>query len=82
MVSKTVEWVYELNGEKGVFTSETNYIIEKAHSKDHPSVNISLKGDEFVIDLSKKMGYGKHSKEQITVIRRLKQADGMGSRLK
>lgn len=82
MVSKTVEWVYELNGEKGVFTSETNYIIEKAHSKDHPSVNISLKGDEFVIDLSKKMGYGQHSKEQITVIRRLKQADGMGSRLK
>ena len=77
MVSKTIEWMYELDGGKDTFDLKTNYEMEMEHSKGHPSVKVSLGDDDFVIDLDKKIGSGQHSGRQITVIRRLKQTKGM-----
>ena len=76
MVAKTIDWAYELNGAKTHFDLKTNYLIEMAHSKEQPSVKVSLQGDDFVIDLEAKMGYGQHNGEQLALIRKLKQAEG------
>ncbi|XP_078381928.1 protein mono-ADP-ribosyltransferase PARP14-like [Oculina patagonica] len=75
MVAKTIDWAYEFNGEKTHFDLKTNYKLEMSHSKEEPSVKVSLRGDDFVIDLNTKMGYGQHNGEQVTLIRKLKQAE-------
>ena len=76
LVAKTIDWAYELNGEKSHFDYKVNYNLEMAHRKEQPSVKVSLRGDEFVIDLKAKLGCGQHNGEQITLIRQLKQAEG------
>ena len=71
MVSKTIEWAYELNGQKGKFDLKTNYKIEMADSKGDPTIKVPLQGDEFDIDLKAKTGYGQLLGVQLTVIRKL-----------
>ena len=75
LVSKNVEWSYEIQGTKVVFASKENAKIELAHSKDDHTVQVSLRGDKFVIDLKRNSGLGQRSGEQITLIRKVKGAD-------
>ena len=75
LVSKNVEWSYEIRGTKVVFAPKANAKIELAHSKDEHTVQVSLRGDEFVIDLKINSGRGKTSGEQITLTRKVKGAD-------
>ena len=75
LVSKNVEWSYEIRGTKVVFAPKANAKIELAHSKDEHTVQVSLRGDEFVIDLKRNSGRGKTSGEQITLTRKVKGAD-------
>ena len=75
LVSKNVEWSYEIRGTKMVFAPKANAKIELAHSKDEHTVQVSLRGDKFVIDLKRNSGLGQTSGEQITLIRKVKGAD-------
>ena len=75
LVSKNVEWTYEIQGTKITFALKANAKIELAHSKGEPSVQVSLRGDKFVIDLKGNSGRGKTSGEQITLTRKVKGAD-------
>ena len=75
LLSKNVEWSYEIRGTKVVFASKENAKIELAHSKDDHTVQVSLRGDKFVIDLKRNSGLGQRSGEQITLIRKVKGAD-------
>ena len=75
LVSKNVEWSYEIRGTKVVFAPKANAKIELAHSKDEHTVQVSLRGDKFVIDLKRNSGRGKTSGEQITLTRKVKGAD-------
>ena len=75
LVSKNVEWTYEIQGTKMVFAPKANAKIELAHSKDEHTVQVSLRGDMFVIDLKRNSGSGQTSGEQITLTRKVKGAD-------
>ncbi|KAL9963046.1 hypothetical protein ACROYT_G032209 [Oculina patagonica] len=75
LVSKNIEWSYEINGTKMVFGPKANAKIEMAHSKDEPRVQVSLRADQFVIDLKAKTGRGQRTGEQITLGRKVKGAE-------
>ncbi|XP_027041170.1 poly [ADP-ribose] polymerase 14-like isoform X2 [Pocillopora damicornis] len=75
LVSKNVEWSYEIRGTKMVFAPKANAKIELAHSKDEHTVQVSLRGDKFVIDLKRNSGRGQTSGEQTTLTRKVKGAD-------
>ena len=75
LVSKNVEWSYEIRGTEVAFAPKANTKIELAHSKDESSVQVSLRGDKFVIDLKGNSGRGQTSGERITLKRKVKGAD-------
>ena len=75
LVSKNVEWSYEIHGGKMAFVPRTNAKIEMAYIKEQTRVQISLRGDEFVIDLKAKTGRGRRSRETITLSRKVKGAE-------
>ena len=75
LVSKNVEWSFEIHGAKMVFGPKINAKIEMAHTKEQSTVQISLQGDEFVIDLKAKTGRGQRSRETITLSRKVKGAE-------
>ena len=75
LVSKNIEWSYEIQGIQMAFAPKANAKIELAHSKDEHTVQVSLRGDKFVIDLNKNSGRGQMSAEQITLTRKVKGAD-------
>ena len=75
LVSKNIEWSYEIHGNKMFFRPKTNAKIEMAHSKDEPRVQVSLRADQFVIDLTTKTGHGQKNGEQITLSRKVKGAE-------
>ena len=75
LVSKNIEWSYEIHGNKMAFGPKTNAKIEMAHSKEDHTVQVSLRGDQFVIDLKTKTGRGQQSGEQITLTRKVKGAE-------
>ena len=72
LLSKNIEWGYETNSTKSVFGPKVNAKIEMAHSKEDHTVQVSLRGDQFVIDLKTKTGRGQQSGEQITLTRTVK----------
>ena len=72
LVSKNIEWSYEIHGNKISFAPKTNAKIEMAHSKDETIVQVSLREDVFVIDLKAKTGRGQKNGEQITLNRKVK----------
>ena len=72
---QNVEWSYEIRGTKMVFAPKANAKIELAHSKDEHTVQVSLRGDKFVIDLKRNSGRGQTSGDQITLTRKVKGAD-------
>ena len=75
LVSKNIEWSYEIHGNKMLFGPKANAKIEMAHSKDEPRVQVSLRADQFVIDLKAKTGRGQKNGEQITLSRKIKGAE-------
>ena len=75
LVSKNIEWSYEIQGIQMAFAPKANARIELAHSKDEHTVQVSLRGDKFVIDLKINSGRGQTSGEQITLKRKVKGAD-------
>ena len=58
MVSKSVEWSYEIQDRKMVFSPKANGKLEMAYIKEQPTVKISLLGDKFDINLKNKTGRG------------------------
>ena len=75
LVSKNIEWSYEIQGIQMAFAPKANARIELAHSKDEHTVQVSLRGDKFVIDLKRNFGRGQTFGEQITLTRKVKGAD-------
>ena len=75
LVSKNIEWSYEIHGNKMAFGPKANAKIEMAHSKEDHTVQVSLRGDQFVIDLKTNTGRGQQSGEQITLTRKVKGAE-------
>ena len=75
LVSKNVEWSYKIRGKKMPFAPEANAKIELARSKAEHTVQVSLPGDKFDIDLKRNSGRGKTSGEHITLKRKVKGAD-------
>ena len=75
LVSRNIEWSYEIHGSKMAFGRKANAKIEMASSKDEPRVHVSLRGDQFVIDLKAKTGRGQRTGEQITLTRKVKGAE-------
>ena len=75
VLSKNIEWSYEMRGVKMVFGSKANAKIEMAHSKGGHTIQVSLRGDQFVIDLKTTTGRGQQSGEQITLTRKVKGAE-------
>ena len=75
LVSKYTEWSYEIHGTKKVLGPKANSKIEMAHSKKDHTVQVSLRGDQFVINLKTKIGRGQQSGEQITLTRKVKGAE-------
>ena len=75
LVARNVQWSYEIHGSKMAFGRKTNAKIEMACSKDEPRVQVSLRGEQFVIDLKAKTGRGTQTGDQITLTRKAKGAD-------
>ena len=65
LVSKNIEWSYEIHGNEISFGPRKNAKIEMAYSKDEPRVQVSLRADQFVIDLKAKTGRGQKNGEKI-----------------
>ena len=66
------EWSYEIHGSKMVYDRKTNAKIETAWSKNEARVQVSLHGEQFVIDLKAKTGCRTRTGEQITLTRKVK----------
>ena len=75
IVSKNVEWSYEIYGTKKVFSSKANGKLEMALVREQPQVQVSLPSDKFVIDVTAKTGCGQRNGEAITLFRKVKGAD-------
>ena len=75
LVSRNVKWSYEIRGIKIAFAPKANAKIELAYSKDEQTVQVSLRGDKFVMDLKRNSGRGQTSGEQITLTRKVEGAD-------
>ena len=72
LVSRNVEWSYEIHGSEMLFDLKTNAMIEMACSKHEPTVEVPLRGEQFVVDLRAKSGRGKRSGIRTTLKRKLK----------
>ena len=72
LVSRNIEWSYEIHGSKMNFDRKANAKIEMACCKDEPTVQVSLRGEQFVIDLKAKTGRGQRTGEQITLKKKMK----------
>ncbi|XP_068707153.1 uncharacterized protein [Montipora foliosa] len=75
LVSKNIEWSYEIQGAKMVFDLKTNAKLEMAHVKSEAFVRVPLRADEFDINLKAKTGQGRQNGETITIHRKVKGAD-------
>ena len=72
LVSRNIEWSYEIHGSKMSFGRKANAKIEMASSKDEPRVQVFLRGKQFVIDLKAKTGRGQRTGKEITLKRKVK----------
>ena len=76
LASRDIQWSYEIHGSKMNFGRKANAKIETACSRDEPRVQVSLRGQQFVIDLKARTGRGQRTGEQITLKRKVKGAEG------
>ena len=75
LISKNIEWSYEIQGAKVVFDLKTNAKLEMAHVESEAFVSVSLRADEFDINLKAKTGQGRQNGETITIHRKVKGSD-------
>ena len=76
LVSRYIEWSYKIRGRKMVFDSRTKAKIEIAYCMDEPTVKVSLRGEQFILDLNAKSGRGQRTGQQITLKRKVKGTEG------
>ena len=78
MISKTVEWSYDLSGQKTPFDLEANLKIEKAYTNDDLSVEVSSNGEDFAINLCNEpfTAHVQLQSESVAVTRGLKGVEG------
>ena len=72
LVSENIEWSYEAQGVRMVFDSKTSAKLEMANVKGETSLRVSLRADEFDINLKLKTGKGRKNGEAITIHRKVK----------
>ena len=72
LVSENIEWSYEAQGVRMVFDSKTSTKLEMANVKGETSLRVSLRADEFDINLKLKTGKGRKDGETITIHRKVK----------
>ena len=72
LVSENIEWSYEAQGVRMVFDSKTSTKLEMANVKSETSLRVSLRADEFDINLKLKTGKGRKNGETITIHRKVK----------
>ena len=75
MVSKNVQWSYEIHGKKKLFSPKTNGKLEMAYSKKQSTIRISLQADDFVMNLQAKTGHGMRNGETIKLSRKARGAE-------
>ena len=75
LVSRNIQWKYKIRGKKKLFDPRARAKIEIAYSKDEPRVKVSLRGEQFVLDLKAKTGRGQRTGEEITLKRKIKGTD-------
>ena len=75
LISKNIEWSYEIQGTKMVFDLKTSAKLEMANVKSEAVVSVLLRADEFDINLKAKTGQGRRNGETITLHRKLKGSD-------
>ena len=75
LVSRNIEWSYEIDDSKVVFGRKANAKVERAFSKDEPRVQVSLREELFAIDLKAKTGCGTRTGNRITLTRKVKGAE-------
>ena len=75
MVSKNVQWSYEIHGKKKLFSPKTNGKLEMAYSKKQSTIRISLQADDFVMNLQAKTGHGMRNGETIKISRKARGAE-------
>ena len=78
LVSKNVQWHYEMHGTCMPFDKKTNVELEKAHSEDK-SVTVTLQGERYLINLTNKTGAGQNTGNQIKVNRKVLGAPAQGT---
>ena len=72
-IARIVEWSYERQGKRGNFDLKTNAKLEMASTKKESSIEVSLLGKDFVIDLKSHTGRCRRDGEQVKVCRRAKE---------
>ena len=72
LVSRNIEWRYKIRGKKKPFDPRAKAKIEIAYSKDEPTVRVSLRGEQFILDLKAKTGRGQRTGDKITLNRKVK----------
>ena len=75
LVSRNIEWCYKIRGNEIVFDPRAKAKIEIAYCKHAPTVKVSLSGEQFILDLKAKSGRGQRTGEQITLKRKVKEAE-------
>ncbi|XP_068707156.1 protein mono-ADP-ribosyltransferase PARP14-like [Montipora foliosa] len=80
LISKNIEWSYDIQGAKMVFDLKTNAKLEMAHVKSEAVVSVFLRADEFDINLKAKTGQGRRNGKTITIYRKVK-GSGEGNSL-
>ncbi|XP_078382382.1 uncharacterized protein LOC144665081 [Oculina patagonica] len=68
-----VEWSYESGGRKTAFDLKANAKLEMAHSKKDSTVQVTLRGKEFVVDLRNLTGRCRSDGEQVKICRNPKE---------
>ena len=71
LVSTNIEWSYKRRGSKMVFDPRTKAKIEIAYCKDAPTVEVSLRGEQFILNLKANSGREQRTGEQITLKRKV-----------
>ena len=79
LVSKNVQWHYEMHGTCMPFDKKTNVELEKAQSEDKRSVTVALQGEIYLINLTSKTGAGQKTGNQIKVNRKVLGASAEGT---
>ena len=76
LISKMVEWSYESSGRKIALDLKTNAKLERAYQSEKVStVQVTLRGKEFVVDMKTLKGHCHRDGEQLNIYRKAKEGE-------